>query len=151
MALEQIVKEGMFDSDIRTAIMRMLTELYAGTWRAVTAAAKIGYGTGAGGAVTQATSKSTGVTLNTPTGQITTHGAALAAATEVSFTVTNSKVEANDIPVVAIKSGNTAGAYTVTVDAVAAGSFQVTLGNVSAGSLSETLVLNFGLIRGSAS
>jgi hypothetical protein len=41
----------------------------------VTAGAAIGYVSG--GAVTQATNKSTGVTLNTPSGQITMNGAAL--------------------------------------------------------------------------
>jgi hypothetical protein len=47
----------------------------------------IGYATGAGGTVTQATSKSTAVTLNTVTGAITMNNAALAAATIVSFTL----------------------------------------------------------------
>jgi hypothetical protein len=47
-----------------------------------------GYTTGAGGTVLQSTSKSTGVTLNTVTGAITMHNAALAAATIVSFVFT---------------------------------------------------------------
>lgn len=111
---------------------------------------KFGYTAGDGGAVTQATSKSTGVTLNKATGAITMNNAALAAAAEVGFTVTNSEVGANDIPVVAIKSGATADSYTVTVDAVAAGSFRISVGNTSAGSLSEALVLNFAVIKGAA-
>ena len=44
-----------------------------------------------GGTVTQATGKSTGVTLNAASGQITMDDAALAAAAEISFTVTNSE------------------------------------------------------------
>jgi 1-aminocyclopropane-1-carboxylate deaminase/D-cysteine desulfhydrase-like pyridoxal-dependent ACC family enzyme len=102
---------------------------------------------GPGGTVTQATSKSTGVEINRPCGQITMHNAALAAAAEVGFTVTNSEVDANDIVVVCIGSGATAASYTVTVDAVAAGSFTVTVGNHSAGSLGEAIVLHFAVIK----
>lgn len=49
----------------------------------------LGYGTGAGGTVTQATSKSTAVTLNKPCGQITMNNAALAAGATVSFFMYN--------------------------------------------------------------
>jgi hypothetical protein len=116
---------------------------------------KLGYasdvGGGLGGAVTQATSKSTGVTLSKPTGQITMNGAALAAAAEVSFTVTNTVVKATDVPLVVIASGATAGAYALTVDAVAAGSFRVSISNQSGGSLSEALVLNFAILEGANS
>ena len=107
----------------------------------------IGYTTGAGGAVTQLTSKSTGVTLNKLCGAITTHNAALAAAAEVSFTVTNNTVSANDVPVVAIKSGAVAGTYLIDVTAVADGSFRITISNVSTGSLSQSLILNFAVIK----
>ncbi len=98
---------------------------------------------GQGGTVTQLTSKSTGVTLNTLCGAITMHNAALAAAAEVSFVVTNSTVAITDVPVVAIRSVGTVGSYMLCVSAVAAGSFTVSIGNVSAGSLSQALVLNF--------
>ncbi len=100
-----------------------------------------------GGAVTQATSKATGVTLNRRAGSITMHNAALAAAAEVGFTVTNSEVAASDVVVASIASGATAASYTVTVDAVAAGSFAVTVGNHSAGSLGEAIVINFAVIK----
>jgi hypothetical protein len=109
--------------------------------------AGIGYATGAGGTVTQLTSKATGVTLNKTCGQITMNAAALAAAAEVSFTLTNSTIAANDVVFVSIKSGATAAAYFVTVGATAAGSCSITLGNTSAGSLSETVVLNFVVIK----
>lgn len=100
-----------------------------------------------GGAVTQATSKSTGVQIDRMCGTITTSNAALAATTSVSFTVTNSEVDADDIVVINIASGATAGSYTANVDAVAAGSFRVHLRNITAGSLGEALVLNFGIIK----
>lgn len=111
----------------------------------------VGYPTGVGGAVTQATSKVTGVTLDKLCGAITMNGAALAAGVEVSFTVTNSQVAATDVVVVCVKSGGTAGAYLVTVGAVAAGSFAITVSNASAGSLSEAVVLNFAVIKAAAS
>lgn len=111
---------------------------------------KFGYGTlsGVGGQVTQATSKSTGVTRNTVTGQITTHNAALAANTTVSFTLTNSTIEADDSIVIHRKSGGTAGAYTVWIDSVAAGSCVICLRNETAGSLSENVLLQFAVVRG---
>lgn len=107
------------------------------------ASAGIGYATGAGGTVTQLTDKTTGVTINKVCGQITLNNAALAAGTSVSFTITNSAIEASDFPNVIIASGATAGSYFVGVDAVDAGSCRVHLRNISAGSLSEALVLNF--------
>ena len=47
-----------------------------------------------GGAIEQLTSKSTGITLNSRSGKITTHNASLAANGVVSFTVTNSSITA---------------------------------------------------------
>lgn len=107
-----------------------------------------GYGAGAGGTVTQLTSKATTVVLNKLSGKITTHNAALAAAAEVSFTVTNSTVAAADVVVVNHSTGGTGGAYEVQANTLAAGSFKITLGNVSAGSLSEAIGINFIIIKG---
>lgn len=97
--------------------------------------------------VTQATSKSTGVTCTGTRGQITMNGAALAAAAEVGFTVTDSLISANDVIGVNVKSGATADSYQVTVDAVAAGSFRISVSNASGGSLSEAIVLSFKAIK----
>jgi hypothetical protein len=108
----------------------------------------IGYGTGAGGTVTQASSKSTGVTLDKVSGQITMNNASLAAAAEVSFTFTNSTIAATDVVVTAISSGATAGAYNTHVDAIAAGSCRISITNFSAGPLAEAIVLNFVVIKG---
>ncbi|MEY2654670.1 MAG: hypothetical protein RLZZ524_1698 [Pseudomonadota bacterium] len=111
------------------------------------AASMLGYSTGAGGAVTQLTSKSTGVTLNRPSGQITMNGAALAANTAVGFTLTNSVIGTTDVVQVVIDSGATADAYHAQVDAVGAGSCRISIRNMTAGSLSEAIVLNFVVIR----
>jgi len=123
----------------------------ASSIKSTSATAGIGYGTGAGGTVTQATNKSTGVTLNKVSGQITMNAASLAAAAEVSFTFTNSTIAATDVVVTAISSGATAGAYNTHVDAIAAGSCRISITNFSSGSLSEAIVINFVVIKGVAS
>ena len=107
----------------------------------------VGYSTGTGGTVTQATDKSTGVTLNKRCGQITMNAASLAAAAEVSFTLTNSVIAATDVIMVSIASGATAGAYSVQCDATAAGSCRISVGNRNTGSLGEAIVLNFVVIK----
>ena len=104
-----------------------------------------------GGTVTQASNKSTGVTLNTESGQITMNNAQLDAGTEVTFTVTNSKIAATDVVVACHGSAGTAGSYLVNANAIAAGSFAVTVSNVSAGNLSEAIVINFVALKGASS
>lgn len=111
--------------------------------------AGIGYAAGAGGAVTQITSKATGVTLNKTTGAITLNNAALAAGAEATFTVADTSVLAGDIPVAIHASAGTSGAYGVFCsNIVAATSFDITVSNLSAGSLSEAIVIQFGILRG---
>jgi hypothetical protein len=105
-----------------------------------------GYGTGSGGTVTQATSKSTGVTLSKQNGQITMNNANLAASTTVTFTLTNSIIAATDIVLVQHTSAGTAGAYTFTSQP-AAGSVAISVRNVSLGALAEAIVLTFAVIR----
>ncbi len=107
-----------------------------------------GYGVGAGGAVSQNANKSTGVTLNKQCGAITMNNAALAAAAEISFTLTNSVIGADDIVVVCIKSGATTNTYTVQVDQVAAGSCRICVGNYSTTSRAEAIVISFAVIKG---
>ena len=106
----------------------------------------VGYATGAGGTATQLTSKSTGVTLSKAAGQITTHNAALAAATIVSFVLTNTAIAAGDVLVLNHVSGGTLGAYTLNARC-AAGSATIDIRNNTAGSLSEAIVIGFALIK----
>ena len=61
------------------------------------ATGEIGYSALAQTAVTQLSSKSTGVTANTSAGQITMNAASLAAATNVTFTLTNSLLSGKDV------------------------------------------------------
>lgn len=111
-------------------------------------AAGMGYGTGSGGAVTQATNKSTGVTLNKPAGQITMNNAALNAGTSVSFLFSNSLLTTTDLLVV---NSNTSSNYRVEVANVAAGAANIRVTNVSGGSLSDPLVIGFAVIKGATS
>ena len=116
------------------------------------ASQEIGYATGAQGTVTQLTDKSTGVTLNKSAGRITMNNAALAGATAVSFTLTNSLISINDTIIVNISSnttGSAAGAYTTYVSYMAAGSALITLRNLTAvTSYSEAVIINFAIIHG---
>lgn len=107
----------------------------------------LGYSSGAGGAVTQETSASTGVTLNKLCGQITTVALTTAAAAEEVFTVTNSYVDATDVVIV---STTYAGAGTVVVSTkkVAAGAFDITIANLHASNaLNAVVVINFAVIK----
>lgn len=110
------------------------------------ASEELGYSAAAQGAVTQLTSKSTGVTLNTSAGQITMSGAALAASTNVTFTLTNSLLSAKDVVIINVASA-TAGAYNAWISSMLAGSCTITLRNITAGSLSEAVVINFAIIH----
>jgi hypothetical protein len=112
----------------------------------VLATSTLGYTTGSGGTVTQTSSKSTGVTLNKATGQITLNGAALTANTNVAFTLTNSTIAANDILVFNHVSGGTIGAYNFNAVA-SSGSAVVTVRNITSGSLSEAPVVSFAVIK----
>lgn len=103
----------------------------------------IGYGTGTGGTVTQATSFSTGVTLNQPTGKITLFTSAISAGLLISFVVTCSQCGINDT--VVLSGDNMAGV--VMSASVAAGSFTITW--YSNGALaSATRKINFAIIKG---
>jgi hypothetical protein len=109
---------------------------------------QIGYGTAAQGTVTQATDKSTGVTLNKSSGRITMNNAALASNTAASFTLTNNLISTNDVIITNVSGGGTAGAYTTYVSSMTAGSAVITLRNLSAGSLSEAVIVNYAIIHG---
>jgi hypothetical protein len=107
------------------------------------ATAGIGYATGAGGAVTQLTNRTTGVTLNTVSGAITLVSAAGSTSWQ-SFTVTNSAVAATDVVIVNQKSGTDL--YEIHVTAVAAGSFRISY-KTTAGTTTEQPVFNFAVIK----
>jgi hypothetical protein len=115
---------------------------------ASTASGRLGYSTGlgAGSAVTQLTSRTTGVTINTPTGAITLFSAAGSGAI-ITFTVTNSSVAATDTILTSTKSSTNN--YFSYVSAVAAGSFNISF-IAYVGTAVDSPVFNFAVIKASA-
>lgn len=111
---------------------------------------EIGYSSAAQGTVTQATSKSTGVTLNKSMGKITMNAASLGAGASVTFTLTNSTISANDVVIASISGGGTAGAYWPYVSSQATGSAVIGLWNSTGGALAEAVVINFAVIHGAS-
>jgi hypothetical protein len=108
----------------------------------------LGYSTGSGGAVTQLTSKTTGVTLNKSNGKITMEATtAIGIAASVVFTLTNSFIAVTDAVIANIATGGTANAYTIDVLTVAAGSVGLRVTNITAGILSEAVVVSFAIIK----
>lgn len=108
----------------------------------------LGYATGAGGTVTQLTSKATAVDINRVCGNIITHNAALNDSTTVTFTVNNTTIDPTDTITVNHASGGTAGAYLVFVSSVGTDVFTISIRNVSGGTLSEALTINFTKTNG---
>lgn len=100
------------------------------------------------GTVTQITSKATAVTCNGRTGQITTSNGSIAKGEAVTFTVNNSYITSvTDVPVVAFQSGATTNSYSVSVTRVQVGSFNITITNNGVGPLTDTIVINFAVIK----
>jgi hypothetical protein len=109
---------------------------------------QIGYTAEAQGTVTQATDKSTAVTLNKSAGRITMNNASLTTATNATFTLNNSFISANDTVILTISGGQaTAGSYNVFANSLGAGTVSITLRNISGGTLSEAVVINFAIIH----
>jgi hypothetical protein len=134
MANSQAIGVAFLDQDIRGADF-------------VYVDGELGYTAAAQGQVTQQTNKSTAVTVNKSAGQITMNGAQLNAATNVTFTLNNSAIGANDVVVLSVASGATAGAYNCWVSSKATGSCTITVRNISGGNLSEAIVINFAVIH----
>lgn len=107
------------------------------------AATGIGYTSGAGGTVTQGTSRTTGVTINKLSGAITLYSAA-GTSSYTTFTVTNSTVADTDVIIVNQKSGTDK--YEAFISNVAAGSFNITFSDTS-GTTTEQPVFNFAVIK----
>jgi len=103
----------------------------------------LGYATGSGGTVTQATSRTTGVTLDKTNGAIELVSAAGTTSWQ-TFTVTNSTVAATDTVIVSQKLGTDLNMIHVT--AVAAGSFNISFATTG-GTTTEQPVFNFAVIK----
>ena len=103
-----------------------------------------------GGAVTQASNRTNGVTLNKLTGKVTGDDASLTAGAIAVHTVTNTTVTVTDVIIINKVSGDAD--TRAWVDAVANGSFNVAVYN-SHGSDADTtaFVYNFVVLKGSIS
>lgn len=109
----------------------------------------VGYTAGSGGAVTQITSRTTGVALNKVAGEITLYTAA-GSASWTSFTVTDTSVAAADTVNCSVEGGTTDTYIAVgTAIATAGGSFKISFLDLT-GTTSETPVINFTVHKGSA-
>ena len=111
----------------------------------VIGAAGLGYGTGAGGTVTQATSRSTAVTINKPTGAITLFSAA-GSATWGQFIVNNSLVNFSDTVVLSVVGG-ASNTYITSVVNMAGGSFTIAF-STTGGTAVDAPTINFAIIKG---
>jgi hypothetical protein len=123
-----------FAGDLRVASAASLKVIGSGT---------LGYDTGSGGAVTQGTSRTTGVTLSKSNGAITMFSD-LGSAVAATFTVTNTLVAATDTIILNQKSGTNL--YVFLVTAVAAGSFNITF-YTTGGIATDAPVINFAVIK----
>lgn len=107
----------------------------------------IGYQAGRGGSVTQAISKTTPVTLNKICGVITSHNAALAGGASVTFTLQNNLVDASDTMIVnKVWDSVDPTRYSIRA-ACGVGIAAITITNTSGGSLSESVAINFSVIK----
>lgn len=134
-----------FESTISNTLMEH--NLYGTYLRSRTSAGGLGYGPGAGGTVTQLTDKSTAVELNAASGEIVTHDANLNSDTSVSFTLTNTAIEAEDQLVLSHHSGGSVSAYTLNA-VCGVGGATIYIRNITASNLAQALTLRFNLIKG---
>lgn len=116
----------------------------------VTGGGGLGYGTGSGGTVTQLTSKSTAVTLNKSTGQITMNNATLAAGASVTFNLNNSLLSSHDTLHLTMEWNSTT-SYRFEQAAVGVGITLIRVTNISGSSFSEALQIKFNILKGANS
>lgn len=106
----------------------------------------IGYETGAGGTVTQLTSRTTAVTLNKLCGNITMFSAAQAINAMVTFTLTNSYIAAGDYLLVQHISATNGGAWGIST-VTGAGSATISIRNNTTASITEATPLKFFILK----
>lgn len=116
------------------------------TGQVVSTGGGIGYATGAGGTITQITSRATGVTLNKLSGTITMFSSAVAINGVSTFTFTNSFISATDFVLVQHISATNGGAWGISVVA-GAGSCTITLRNNTTASITEATPLRFLILK----
>jgi hypothetical protein len=121
--------------------------LSTGTVTSNSATAGIGYSTGAGSVVTQETSKSTPVTINAVTGEITMNAAQLGGDTTVSFVMTNSAIANTDVIILNQVSDANIGVYSFNGQCNS-GNAVISVHNMTNTNRSDAIVIRFAVIRG---
>lgn len=117
----------------------------------VTGSGGLGYGVGSGGTVTQATSKSTAVTLNKPSGMITLNASSMSAGVTEIFQFNNSSIVGPCGLVLNLVAGSgTLQSYNAWAS-VGNGYAIIYFKNISAGALAEAVGLYFEVINGATS
>ena len=112
----------------------------------------LGYGTGSGGVVTQLTSKTTAVTLNKPSGNITLHNSALASGATATFILKNSLITTlHRLKILGLGGIATHSAYNVWNTFGSNGTCAIYLKNISESTLTESLSIAFNLEIGATS
>ena len=119
-------------ADLSVRNLDVTNELFLGSW----------------GTITQITSITTAVTLNTKRGAITTFDPALAAAGEQEFTVNNTTVQPQSVVCVSVGSGPSDGEHVMAfVSSVSAGAFTIVLSNLAAANQADgAMEINFVVI-----
>ena len=116
----------------------------------MTTVGPLGYGPGAGGSVTQATSKTTAVTLNKPSGQILMHAGNMNANESVTFMLYSTAIGSSYNDVVVVTPVATAN-YDARSIAIDPGVVYIRVTNISGISKAEAISLNFAVIKTNAS
>ena len=111
----------------------------------------IGYLAGAGGTVTQITSQTTAVTLNTPSGMVQMiSGVSINHETVAVFQVNNSRVAQSDVVIVSIRGGTNSGNTQANVVEVGSGYFKIAVANNNGSGAAETgsaIQINFAVFK----
>lgn len=115
-----------------------------GSFLELTGGDGFGYGTGTGGTASAA---ATSVTLNLPTGQVTFTGQSNTASVPKAFTVTCSRVGADDTVVVSVNNSTTAAGVFLVSATVGAGSFTIVCFS-NTGNASATFSFNYAVLKG---
>jgi len=111
---------------------------------------KVGYGTGSGGTVTQVTDKTTGVTLNKASGEITMASTTLNGDSTVSFTMTNSVIANTDVMIINQVGGGNIGFYSFNAQCNL-GTANIAVHNMTNTNRSDVIVLRYAVIKGATS
>ena len=111
----------------------------------------IGYLAGAGGTVTQITSQTTAVTLNTLSGMVQMFsGTSIAHETAAVFQVNNSRVAQSDVVIASIRSGISGTNTQASIVEVGSGYFKIAVANNNGSGAAETgsaIQINFAVFK----